>query len=51
MSSGITCAVVSCRNNSRKLKVLSETSFVEHQQLTNMSVPCDLHTDEGGNGD
>uniref|UniRef100_A0A671YJ76 THAP-type domain-containing protein n=1 Tax=Sparus aurata TaxID=8175 RepID=A0A671YJ76_SPAAU len=33
MSSGTTCAVVGCHNNSRKRKDFSETSCVEHEQL------------------
>lgn len=33
MSSGSTCTAVGCHNNSRKLKNLSETFCLEHQQL------------------
>ena len=39
MSSGSTCAVVGCHNNSRKFKILSETSCFEHQQLRR-NCPC-----------
>uniref|UniRef100_A0A671XED8 THAP-type domain-containing protein n=1 Tax=Sparus aurata TaxID=8175 RepID=A0A671XED8_SPAAU len=39
MSSGTTCAVVGCHNNSRKLKHFSETSCVEHEQLRR-TCPC-----------
>lgn len=39
MSSGSTCAVVGCHNNSRKLNILSETSCFEHQQLQR-NCPC-----------
>ncbi|XP_044073668.1 uncharacterized protein si:dkey-56d12.4 [Siniperca chuatsi] len=39
MSSGSTCAVVGCYNNSRKLKSFSETFCVEHQQVR-QKCPC-----------
>ena len=43
MSSGTTCAAVGCHNNSRKLKVSSKTSRVEHEQQT-----CPCPAEEGG---
>ncbi|XP_039464053.1 uncharacterized protein LOC120437550 isoform X2 [Oreochromis aureus] len=39
MSSGSTCAVVGCHNNSRKLKNALETFCLEHQQLRK-ACPC-----------
>uniref|UniRef100_A0A669BKE1 DDE Tnp4 domain-containing protein n=1 Tax=Oreochromis niloticus TaxID=8128 RepID=A0A669BKE1_ORENI len=39
MSSGSTCAVVGCHNNSRKLKNVLETFCLEHQQLRK-ACPC-----------
>ena len=39
MSSGTTCAVAGCHNNSRKLKDFSETSCLEHSQLRR-TCPC-----------
>uniref|UniRef100_A0AAZ1X4S5 THAP-type domain-containing protein n=1 Tax=Oreochromis aureus TaxID=47969 RepID=A0AAZ1X4S5_OREAU len=39
MSSGSTCAVVGCHNNSRKLKNALETFCLEHQQLRR-ACPC-----------
>ena len=48
MSSGTTCAVLRYHNNSRKLKVFSKTSRVEHQQL-HQTCPCPArHAEEGG---
>ncbi|XP_049420300.1 uncharacterized protein LOC125881258 [Epinephelus fuscoguttatus] len=47
MGSGSTCAVVGCHNNSKKLKILSETVCFEHQKLRK-TCPCPapyaLHT-------
>ena len=39
MSSGSTCAVAGCYNNSRKLRDFSETVCIEHQQLR-QTCPC-----------
>ncbi|KAG9273573.1 hypothetical protein AMEX_G12744 [Astyanax mexicanus] len=39
MSSGSTCAVVGCHNNSKKLKLLLESTCFEHQQLRK-HCPC-----------
>ncbi|XP_030256939.1 zinc finger protein 2 homolog isoform X1 [Sparus aurata] len=39
MGSGTTCAVAGCHNNSRKLKVFSETFCLEHQQAR-QTCPC-----------
>lgn len=47
MSTGSTCAAVGCHNNSKKLKILSETSCVEHRRPRHQCpcpVPYALHS-------
>lgn len=47
MRSGSTCSVAGCYNNSRKIKILSETVCTHHQKLRKVCpcpVPYSLHS-------